>query len=74
MRRTTVEIDEKLLERAKRALGQTTTRGAIEEALRRAAASAEDEHAHRASRQRRYLEKLPSRIDPTVLSSGEMWR
>jgi Arc/MetJ family transcription regulator len=74
MRRTTVEIDEELLERAKRALGQTTTRGAIEEALRRAASSAEAEHEHRAARQRRYLEMLHKRIDPSVLASGDMWR
>ena len=35
IRRTTVEIDEELLARAKRALGRETTRGTIEEALRR---------------------------------------
>jgi peptidylprolyl isomerase len=32
---TTIEIDEELLERAKRALGETTTRATVEEALRR---------------------------------------
>jgi Arc/MetJ family transcription regulator len=74
MRRTTVEIDDELLERARRALGQTTMRATIEEALRRVADSAEAEHTHRAERQRRYLQKLRTRVDVRVLASGEMWR
>ncbi|HVL91528.1 MAG TPA: type II toxin-antitoxin system VapB family antitoxin, partial [Actinomycetota bacterium] len=44
-RRTTIEIDERLLERAKRALGLRTTRATVEEALRRVAADAEDARA-----------------------------
>jgi Arc/MetJ family transcription regulator len=74
MKRTTIEIDEELLERAKRALGETTTRATVEEALRRAVASIEDELARRAARQRRYLERLAGRVDPDVLVSEEMWR
>jgi Arc/MetJ family transcription regulator len=74
VKRTTIEIDEGLLERAKRALGGKTTRATVEEALRRAAESAEDERADRLARERRYLQRLPARIDATVLASGEMWR
>lgn len=73
-KRTTIEIDEQLLTRAKRALGATTTRATVEAALRIAADGAESEGADRAERQRRYLERLGSRIDVAVLSSEEMWR
>ena len=40
-KRTTIELDEDLLARAKLALGEKTTRGVVEEALRRAAEGAE---------------------------------
>lgn len=73
-KRTTIEIDEDLLDRAKRALDQPTTRGTVEEALRRAAESAESEQARRAARQRRFFETLGSRLDLAVLGSEEMWR
>ncbi|MGH2608804.1 MAG: type II toxin-antitoxin system VapB family antitoxin [Tepidiformaceae bacterium] len=73
-KRTTIEIDEQLLARAKRALGRPTTRATVEEALRRAAESAEHEHAGQATRQRRYLASLATRGDLEVLSSNEMWR
>ena len=73
-KRTTIEIDEDLLARAKRALGRRTTRATVEEALRRAAEGAEDERSERAARQRRYLEGLSSRIDVGVLRSEDMWR
>ncbi|MHB2023527.1 MAG: type II toxin-antitoxin system VapB family antitoxin [Mycobacteriales bacterium] len=74
MKRTTIEIDEDLLARAKRALGAPTTRATVEQALRQAADAAEALQAERATRQRRYLDRLGSRIDPTVLASGQMWR
>lgn len=73
-KRTTIEIDEDLLGRAKRALGATTTRATVEAALRLAADHAEGEQTDRINRQRRYLEQLGSRIDVAVLSSEEMWR
>ena len=73
-KRTTVELDERLLARAKRALGTGTTRATIEEALRRAADGAEDERHERADRQIRYLKTLAERGDPAVLASDEMWR
>jgi len=73
-RRTTIEIDEKLLARAKRALGQHTTRATVEEALRRAADGAESEHAERAARQTRFLAQLAAHSDVAVLGSDDMWR
>ena len=73
-KRTTVEIDERLLARAKRALGSRTTRATIEEALLRAAVDAEGERSDRADRQLRYLRTLAERGDPVVLASDEMWR
>jgi Arc/MetJ family transcription regulator len=74
VKRTTVELDERLLARAKRALGSQTTRATIEEALRRAADAAEDELHDRADRHLRYLRTLAERGDPRILASDEMWR
>ncbi len=73
-KRTTIEIDEELLARAKRVLGHSTTRATVEDALRRAADSAEDQHAERAARQTRFLDRLGKRVDLSVLVSEEMWR
>jgi Arc/MetJ family transcription regulator len=73
-KRTTIELDEDLLARAKRALGNRTTRATVEEALRRVAEQGEGELQRRASEQRRYLEELPASADLAVLSSEEMWR
>lgn len=74
IRRTTVEIDEDLLARAKRALGSHTTRATVGEALRRVAEEAEDEHAGRADSQRHYLQTLSHHVDTSVLGSEQMWR
>ena len=74
IRRTTIEIDEELLERAKRALGLSTARAPIEEALRRTAALAENEHEERAARQRKYFKSLATWGDLDVLARDEMWR
>ena len=74
LKRTTIEIDEDLLARAKRALGCPTTRATVEEALRRAADQAEGERSERAARQQRYFERLSSHVDVEVLASEEMWR
>ncbi len=73
-RRTTVEIDEDLLLRAKRALGESTTRATIETALRRAADEAEFEFNERAERQRQFFESLDDFLDLDVLASDDMWR
>ncbi len=74
VRRTTIEIDEDLLVRAKRALGSTTIRGTVEEALRRAAELAEGEQRERIDRRLRYLDELAASADVDVLGSDEMWR
>ena len=74
LKRTTIEIDEELLTRAKRALGHATTRATVEDALRRAAGSAEGERAERAAKQARFLDRLGKRVDVSVLVSEEMWR
>ena len=73
-KRTTVELDERLLARAKQALGSKTTRGTIEEALRRAVVDAGNEHSERADLQLRYLRTLAERGDSAVLASDDMWR
>lgn len=73
-KRTTIELDEQLLARAKRALGQVTTRATVEEALRRAADAAEREQGERAEQQLRYLQRLHRHADRNVLRSEEMWR
>lgn len=73
-RRTTIEIDEDLLERARRVLGGTTMRATVEEALRRVTEIAEDELSVRTAGQRAYLERLASHVDIAVLASDEMWR
>ena len=73
-KRTTIEIDQELLQRAKHALGAATTRATVEQALRRAAEGAEAEHATRAAKQLRYLEQLGVRVDVAVLAADEMWR
>lgn len=74
VRRTTIEIDEELLARAKRALGLATTRATVEEALRQVAARGEDEQVERARLQREFLQNLPRWVDVDVLASEEMWR
>ena len=74
LRRTTIEIDDELLERAKRALGSPTTRATVEEALRRASEAAEREFEERRARQLRYFETLDEHLDLDVLASDEMWR
>lgn len=74
VKRTTIELDEDLLARAKQALGQPTTRATVEEALRRAAETAEREREERAARQRRFFEDLDKYLDLDVLASDEMWR
>jgi Arc/MetJ family transcription regulator len=74
IKRTTIEIDQQLLERAKRALDCPTTRATVEEALRRAAEQAEDEQKAREARLREHLASLAERVDLDVLASDEMWR
>lgn len=72
--RTTIEIDDALLARARRALGNRTVRATVEEALRRVIDAAEDDRAARAARQMNYLQRLRTHSDGAVLASEEMWR
>ncbi len=74
IKRTTIEIDEELLDRAKRTLGRGTTRATIEEALRLAVENSGRERADRRTRQVEYLASLSDRADLGVLASDEMWR
>lgn len=73
-RRTTIEIDERLLDRARAALGVTTMRATVEEALRRAADQAETESARLAAAQSAFLTRIEALTDLDVLGSDEMWR
>jgi len=73
-RKTTIEIDDELLARARRALGNQTTCATVEESLRRLADAADDEQAERATRQLSYLRRLSTHIDVAVLSSEELWK
>jgi len=73
-KRTTLELDEELLERAKRALGGKTTRATVEEALRRAAEEAEAESERRVASQTSYLTELASAADLDIMAGEEMWQ
>jgi Arc/MetJ family transcription regulator len=74
MKRTTIELDEQLLSRAQRALGCTTMRATIEEALRRVAQQAEDDSEVRRSIQLEFLSRLAGLTDSAVMASDEMWQ
>lgn len=74
IKRTTIEIDEELLRRAKSALSCRTTRATVEEALRRATADVEAQHNKRAARQRSLLAELHTHLDIDVLASEDMWQ
>jgi Arc/MetJ family transcription regulator len=73
-KRTTIEIDEELLARAKRALPGRTTRATVEEALRRTAEAAERDAKRRAEAQRAYLLGMNVHLDLSMLASDAMWR
>jgi Arc/MetJ family transcription regulator len=73
IRRTTIELDDELLARAKRALSAPTTRATVEEALRRVADAAEHVQAERTDRQVDFLRRLPTHIDLEIYESEEMW-
>ncbi|MHB8467530.1 MAG: type II toxin-antitoxin system VapB family antitoxin [Acidimicrobiales bacterium] len=72
--RTTIELDEVLLARAKRALGTGTTRATVEEALRRAAEDLESEHVDRAADQGEFLDHLVKWIDFGEHGVEDRWR
>lgn len=72
--RTTIELDDDLVTRAKKALGAKTTRAAVETALQRAVDSVEGDRARRAAGQAAYLERFSVHADIAVLNSEEAWR
>lgn len=74
LKRTTLEIDQDLLERAKRALGAKTARATIEEALRRVADGSESAQEGRVRGQLDYFNSLGGHVDLEILNSEEMWR
>lgn len=74
MKRTTIEIDEDLLARAKRSLGLSTTRETVEEALRRVSDQADVEFEERRLRQLDFLANFGDGVDLEVLASDGMWR
>jgi Arc/MetJ family transcription regulator len=74
VRRTTIEIDQELLARAQAALGTTSMRATVAEALRRAAEIATNEHERLMAAQRAYFRTLAEHVDLDVLASDEMWR
>lgn len=74
LRRTTIEIDERLLEHAKRALGLPTIRATVEEALRRVTADVEDARGRVGEAQATYFADLPTHADVEILGSEETWR
>ncbi|MDN5932246.1 MAG: type II toxin-antitoxin system VapB family antitoxin [Pseudonocardia sp.] len=74
VKRTTIELDEDLVARAKAALQLDTVLATVEEALRQAAERAENEFAERAERQRVALRRMNEMCDLDVLRSNEMWR
>ena len=74
VKRTTIEIDQELLARAKHALGEATTRGTVEHALRLAADTAETARQGRARKQQAYLDRIGRRLDVKVLVSEDMWQ
>jgi Arc/MetJ family transcription regulator len=67
IKRTTVELDHSLLDRAKKALGGVTTRAAVEAALRQLADAADADHERLAAKQKAYLQDLGERVDLDVL-------
>ena len=74
MHRTTIELDEKLIEQAKLALGTATIRATVEEALRRSIESAGVAEEAAAAGQRAFLAGLGDLVDLDVLGSDEMWK
>jgi Arc/MetJ family transcription regulator len=79
--RYSILIDEHLLEEAKRALGQSSIRATVEEALRivvshaplRAVDLDEAEFEECRARQLENLKNLDENLDLEVLKSDEMW-
>ncbi|MGH9186941.1 MAG: type II toxin-antitoxin system VapB family antitoxin [Acidimicrobiales bacterium] len=74
IRRTTIEIDDTLLQRAMRALGTRTKRATVEEALRRASEASKAEDADRRRRGISVLQELGELERTQGIRRNEMWR
>jgi Arc/MetJ family transcription regulator len=74
IKRTTIELDQDLLNQAKKALGEPTTRGAVEAALRKVTEAAGAKRDRRAEALQHYLQRLSELADLETMSSEEMWR
>lgn len=74
IRRTTIELDDELLAKARSVLGQSTVRATVEEALRRAVQSEESTDRARRSGQIEAMKRATRLVDTQVLLSGEAWR
>ena len=74
IRRTTIELDDELVAKARSVLGQPTVRATVEEALRRAVQSEESTDRARRSEQIEAMKRATRLVDTQVLLSGEAWR
>jgi Arc/MetJ family transcription regulator len=74
IRRTTIELDEDLVAAARIALGQSTVRATVEEALRRAISDGADKHARQRRKQVAAFQRVVPLIDSDVLLSGDAWK
>ena len=74
MKRTTIELDQDLVRRAREALGTPTTRATVEEALRRVVEANDRVFEERRRLQLEFFRELPNMCDIDVLRSDEMWR
>lgn len=74
IRRTTIELDDELVAKARSVLGQPTVRATVEEALRRAVQSEESTDRARRSGQIEAMKRATRLVDTQVLLSGEAWR
>ncbi len=72
-RRTTIELDEGLLARARLALGTTTMRSTVEAALRRCIDEQQAVEDRRRAARADYVARLAERADLDVLASDQMW-
>lgn len=74
IRRTTIELDDELVAKARSVLGQPTVRATVEEALRRAVQTEESTERARRSEQIEAMKRVARLVDPQVLHSEEAWR
>jgi Arc/MetJ family transcription regulator len=74
IRRTTIELDEDLVDEAKRVLDQPTVRATVELALRRAVEGQQSDELRKRKAQIAALASNAKLIDDQVLLSGDAWR